>query len=477
MTPARSIGRISLTAAYTAMIVGGIALFFLIRSVGETLIAPARAGEAATPVGTAPAGPDTLFHVLLALAAVLAIGRLLGRWFAAAGQAPVIGEVVAGILLGPSLLGRAAPTVAAYILPPSVAPFLSVIAQLGIVLYMFLVGLELNTDIVRTHARGTVATSHASILAPFLLGTALALYLYPRLSSNDVSFTTFALFLGVAMSITAFPVLARILTDRGTSHTELGVVALTCAAADDVTAWCLLALVVGVAEEQLSTAAVVAVLGVAFIGVMLLVVRPLLLRGATRADRMPPQALMALGLLCLLLSALITEWIGIHAIFGAFIFGAVVPHDSRVARLMIERLQDVVTILLLPAFFAVTGMRTEIGLLSDAAEWLMCGLIIVVATAGKFGGTLVAARMTGMGWRAAAALGVLMNTRGLMELIVLNIGLDLNVISPTLFTMMVLMALATTLATTPLLDMVGAAAFEGDHLESPPAVVQRSGTE
>jgi Kef-type K+ transport system membrane component KefB len=477
MTPPRSIARVYLTAAYTAMIVGGIALFFLIRSVGETLIAPARAGLAATPVGTGPGAPDTLFHVLLALAAVLAIGRLLGRWFAAAGQAPVIGEVVAGILLGPSLLGHVAPTVAAYILPPSIAPFLSVIAQLGIVLYMFLVGLDLNTDIVRTHARGTVATSHASILTPFLLGTALALYLYPRLSSNDVSFTTFALFLGVAMSITAFPVLARILTDRGTSTTELGVVALTCAAADDVTAWCLLALVVGIAEERLSNAAVVAVLGVAFIGVMLLVVRPLLLRGAKHADRMPPQALMALGLLCLLLSALITEWIGIHAIFGAFIFGAVVPHDSRFARLMIERLQDVVTILLLPAFFAVTGMRTEIGLLSGAAEWLMCGLIIVVATAGKFGGTLVAARVTGMSWRAAATLGVLMNTRGLMELIVLNIGLDLNVISPTLFTMMVLMALATTLGTTPLLDILGAASFRRPQLESPPVVVRRSGAE
>jgi Kef-type K+ transport system membrane component KefB len=463
-----------LTAAYAAMIAGGIALFFLIRSAGERLVAPARADVAATSGTTALSAPDTLFHVLLALAAVLVIGRLLGRWFAAAGQAPVIGEVVAGILLGPSLLGRVSPAAAEYILPASIAPFLSVIAQVGVVLYMFLVGLDLNTDIARTRARATVATSHASILTPFLLGATLALYLYPRLSSNDVSFTTFALFLGVAMSITAFPVLARILTDRGTSKTELGVVALTCAAADDVTAWCLLALVVGVAQNRLSSAAAVAVLGAAFVAIMVMVVRPLMLRVATRADRMPPRELMTFGMVGLLCSALITEWIGIHAIFGAFILGAVVPHDSRFARLMIERLQDLVTILLLPAFFAVTGMRTEIGLLSGAAEWMMCGLIILVATAGKFGGTLVAARATGMGWRAAAILGVLMNTRGLMELIVLNIGLDLNVISPTLFTMMVLMALATTLATTPLLDLLGAASFRRPQLESPPVVARRS---
>jgi Kef-type K+ transport system membrane component KefB len=477
MMPTRTSERVYLTAAYTAMIVAGIALFFLIRSVGEKLTAPARASLTAPSIQTAAGTPDTLFHVLLALAAVLAIGRLLGRWFAAAGQAPVIGEVVAGILLGPSLLGRVAPAVADFVLPAAIAPFLSVIAQLGIVLYMFLVGLELNTDVVRTRARATVATSHASILTPFLLGTTLALYLYPRLSSNDVSFTTFALFLGVAMSITAFPVLARILTDRGTSTTELGVVALTCAAADDVTAWCLLALVVGVAQERLSNAAVVAVLGVTFVVVMVLVVRPLLLRVARHSDRMPARELIALGLLCVLMSALVTEWIGIHAIFGAFVLGAVVPHDSRFARLMVDRLHDLVTILLLPAFFAVTGMRTEIGLLSGTAEWLMCGLIIAVATAGKFGGTLIAARATGMDWRAATALGVLMNTRGLMELIVLNIGLDLNVISPTLFTMMVLMALATTLATTPLLNILGAAPFRRLQLDAPPAVVRRSGTE
>jgi len=262
------------------------------------------------------------------------------------------------------------------------------------------------------------------------------------------------------MSITAFPVLARILTDRGMSKTELGVVALTCAAADDVTAWCLLALVVGVAQAKMQSALVVAMLTVGFIGVMFLVVRPVVVRLVSRSgDRPPTREATALALVCLLLSSLTTEGIGVHAIFGAFLFGTVIPHDSGLARALTERLEDLVTILLLPAFFAFTGMRTQIGLVSGPSEWLLCGLIILVATAGKFGGTLVAARLTGMDWHRATSLGILMNTRGLMELIVLNIGLDLEVISPTLFTMMVLMALVTTIATTPVLQLFGPSSF------------------
>ncbi|MGH9330212.1 MAG: cation:proton antiporter [Vicinamibacterales bacterium] len=368
----------------------------------------------------------------------------------------MIGEVLGGILLGPSLLGRIAPDVSAYVLPAAVAPFLGVIAQLGVILYMFLVGLDLNVDPLRGRARAAVATSHASIVAPFVLGSLLALYLYPRLSTNDVPFTSFALFMGVAMSITAFPVLARILTDRGMSRSELGVIALTCAAADDVTAWCLLAFVVGVVQSQVESALLVAVFTLGFIAVMFLAVRPAIARlVARRGDTSPAQGTVALVLVGLLLSALATERIGVHAVFGAFLFGAIVPRESGLGQALTGRLEDLVTILLLPAFFAFTGMRTEIGLVSGASEWAICGLIILVATAGKFGGTLVAARLTGMEWRHAAGLGILMNTRGLMELIVLNIGLDLGVISPTLFTMMVIMALVTTIATTPLLELVG----------------------
>jgi Kef-type K+ transport system membrane component KefB len=409
-------------------------------------------GRAANAEAAGPA--NVLFHVLLVLAVVAVAGRLLGRLLARIRQPPVIGEVVAGIVLGPSFLGRLAPDVAAYVLPPSIAPSLNVVAQLGIVVYMFLIGVELNVDRLRRHTRATVATSHASIVAPFVLGSALALYLYPRLSTSSVPFTSFALFMSVAMSITAFPVLARILSDRRMASTELGTIALTCAAVDDVTAWCLLAFVTGVARATLGGAAVVAALTAGFIAIMILLVRPVAARFAIASGARPVQETLAIVLTGMLLSALATELIGIHAIFGAFLFGAVIPHDSALARTLTDRMKDLVTILLLPAFFALAGMRTRIDLLTSASEWLICGLIILVATAGKFGGTLAAARIAGMNFRDAASLGILMNTRGLMELIVLNIGLDLGVISPALFTMMVLMALATTVATTPLLDLL-----------------------
>ena len=235
--------------------------------------------------------------------------------------------------------------------------------------------------------------------------------------------------------------------------------ALTCAAVDDVTAWCLLAFVVGVAQASVGGAAVVAILTVAFVTMMFLVVRPVAARFAVRCEVPVDRNRIALVLIALLLSALTTEAIGIHAIFGAFILGAVIPPDSALARELASKLEDLVTILLLPAFFAFTGLRTQIGLVSSAEDWLLVALIILVATAGKFGGTVVAARLTGIAWRPAASLGALMNTRGLMELIVLNIGLDLGVISPTLFAMMVLMALATTLATAPVLGVIGTAAL------------------
>jgi K+:H+ antiporter len=443
-------------AAYIGMVLGGVALFLLVRRYGETLSAPAPAAVASAAPSSTSAAPDTVLHLLLALAAVVVIGRLLGFALRSVGQPPVIGEVVAGILLGPSLLGRLAPELASYILPASVAPFLNIVAQLGVVAYMFLVGLELNVDVVRERAHATVATSHASIVLPFVLGSALALILYPRLATSDVSFTSFALFMGVAMSVTAFPVLARILKDRRMTQTELGAVALACAAADDVTAWCLLAFVVGVTQAEIESAALVALLTLAFIAAMFFVVRPIVARLVARSrDAEPTLDALAVALVGLLVSALITEHIGVHAIFGAFLFGAIIPHDSRVARTLIDKLEVFVTVLLLPAFFALTGMRTEIGLLSSLAEWLLCGVIIVVATAGKFGGTLTAARLTGMKWRDAASLGILMNTRGLMELVVLNVGLDLGVISPRLFTMMVIMALVTTLTTTPVLELIG----------------------
>ncbi len=441
--------------AYALMLIAGVMAFLVIAQFGDGLAAP----EAVAPSAKAPklgAGQShALVHVLVALLAVVALGRVLARLLSRWHQPPVIGEILAGIVLGPSLLGRIAPDAARLILPPEVAPYLAVVAQLGVILYMFVVGLELNGELLRDRAHSTFAMSHASILAPFVLGAALALWLYPRLSTGDVPFTSFALFLGVAMSITAFPVLARILTDIGLSKTELGVVALSCAAGNDITAWCLLALVVGIAQSQVNDAFTVIAGAVVYLLFMFLLVRPLLHRWLQRHDGLLTSAKTAMVFVALLASALVTEAIGIHAIFGAFLLGAVIPHDSELARQLTLKLEDVVTVLLLPAFFAFTGMRTEIGLMNDAAAWLMCCVVVAVATFGKFGGTLGAARLTGLTWREGAGLGVLMNTRGLMELVVLNIGLDLGVISPMLFAMMVVMAVVTTMATTPALALLG----------------------
>lgn len=437
------------------MVLAAVALFFVIDAWGSRLEGPAVTEQVEKGAAAVGGKPDALVHVLVALTAVLVSGRVLGALCRRVGQPQVVGEVVAGILLGPSLLGQVWPAAADFVLPDVVAPYLGVIAQLGVILYMFLVGLELNPAVLRGRAHATVAVSHASIVAPFVLGAALALVLYPRLAGGGVPFTGFALFVGVAMSITAFPVLARILTDRGVQRTPLGIIALGCAATDDVTAWCLLAFVVGVVKAKVGGAFVVLGLTLAFIAFMVLVVRPIAGRVVAGLDESAvTPGVTAFVFAALLLSALGTEAIGIHAIFGAFLLGAVVPHDSGVARASAQRLEDLVTVLLLPAFFAFTGMRTRIGLIAGLDRWLVCGLIVLVATVGKFGGTLAAARLTGLGWRQAAGLGVLMNTRGLMELIVLNVGLDLRVISPTLFAMMVLMALATTMGTGPLLALV-----------------------
>lgn len=440
-----------ITIGYGLMVAGTIGAFLLIRRYGNTLAAPQPETSQALPHPTNQQ-PDVLLSVLLALAIVIIVGRVLGKAFAYVGQPPVIGEVVAGILLGPSLLGA---EVSAFILPPTVAPILGVVAQLGIILYMFVIGLELNAKLLMDRLHTTVATSHTSILVPFLLGALLSLPLYTRLSSSDVPFTSFALFMGVAISITAFPVLARILTDLRLVNTELGVVALGCAAIDDVTAWCLLAFVSGFAKSQVSQGLWVIAGALSYITFMFFVIRPVLKR-ASRGWKTESQAKGATTILIvgLLVSAQITEAIGIHAAFGAFLLGAVIPYDSPVARAFIKQFEPVITVLFLPAFFALTGMRTQVNLVSGLDQWLICLLIILVATVGKFGGSLVAARLTGLGWREAAALGTLMNTRGLMELIVLNIGLDLRVISPTLFAMMVLMALTTTMTTSPVLRLL-----------------------
>ena len=445
---------LAVTVFYGVMAVLAAAAFLVIRSMGERLVAPPPTSPAAA-LGASQT-IDTLFHFLLALAVVIVTARAMGLLFGFIDQPAVVGEIVGGIMLGPSLLGRIAPAAFAQLMPPSVAPFLGMHAQIGVILYMFLVGLELDLHVISKNGHTTIAISHASIIMPFLLGSGLALFLYPVLSSSEVPFTVFALFIGVSLSVTAFPVLARILTDRKLSRTRMGTIALTCAAVDDVTAWCLLALVVSMAQERPSDAGLTVALTIAFICLMLAVIRPLVRRVLPLVERSSntPRAVLGLACTAMLASAMATEYIGIHGIFGAFLFGAVVPHQSRIASALKERMEDVVAILFLPAFFAFTGMRTEIGLVSGLQNWLLCAAIIVLACAGKFGGTLIASRLTGLRWRDSAALGVLMNTRGLVELIVLNVGLDLGVISPRLFTMLVIMAIVTTFMTTPVLHLI-----------------------
>ena len=442
-----------LIGAYSVMIGGMIVTFMLIRSFGEklgTTVAPLVAG--AHTAGNAGA----IGHVLLALLIIVVLARVLGNLFRLLHQPPVIGEIIAGILLGPSFLARVAPAISAYALPVSISPFLNVLSQVGVILYMFLVGLDLDPALLKRRGHAAVAISHASIIAPFLMGAALSLILYPRLGTGGVRVTSFALFLGVSMSVTAFPVLARILTDRGIHKTRMGAIALTCAAVDDVTAWCMLAFVVAIIQSRSTGFVYTFGAALGFIAAMLFVVRPLMVRLTLvygNRGRLT-QGVMAVVFAALLLSAWATDLIGIHAVFGAFALGAMIPHDSSLARDLTDRLEDLLVVLLLPAFFAYTGLRTEISLVSGAQQWILCALIIIVASAGKFGGSAIAARLTGLGWRDASALGVLMNTRGLVELIVLNIGLDFGIISPTVFAMLVLMALVTTLTTTPVLDLI-----------------------
>lgn len=398
---------------------------------------------------------DVLLHVLLTLAAIIVLGRALGRVLKPLGQPQVIADILAGVLLGPSLIGSQA---ASMLLPPSAAPALGLIAQVGVILYMFLVGLETNAGTLRGGWRHTAAIASAGMVAPFALGVLLAAALYARFADPGVTRWDFELFMGVALSITAFPVLARILADRDLQRTPIGLMALGCAAAGDVAAWCLLALVVGAVKSGTGGAAVVA-WTIGFAAAMLILARPLIQRWSARVTLQEAgNGAIATALVGCLLSAAITEWIGIHALFGAFLFGLLIPHDSAIAQALQRRLDDVVSVVFLPAFFAYSGLRTQIGLVDGATPWLAVLAIVAVATIGKFGGVAIAARVNGFGWRDSAILGSLMNARGLVELIVLNIGLDVGVLSAQVYSMMVLMALATTIATAPMLRLFGARA-------------------
>ena len=419
------------------------------------LVGPTSAGLAQSPSAAIPDLPLLLLQIIVILLAARVAGALVRRL----GQPQVVGEMLAGIALGPSLLGAYAPAVASTLFPPASLGFLNALSQVGLLVFMFLVGLELDPKLVRERGRAAVVISHASIVAPFLLGAILAISLYPQLAGERVAFSGFALFMGAAMSVTAFPVLARILRERGLTRTPTGALAIACAAIDDVTAWCILAVVVVIVRTTSGNPAPNAVplwvtLGgsVAYVSFMLTAGRRLLQRlELLRAARgKVTQDMIAVLVVAMLASAWVTERLGIHALFGAFLVGAVSPKSDVFVHALLERFEDVMVVLLLPLFFAFTGLRTEVSLIDGTAGWLVCALVVAVAVVGKLGGSMLAARTVAMPWRDAAALGVLLNTRGLMELVILNVGLDIGVISRELFAMMVLMALATTFMTTPL---------------------------
>ena len=452
------------------MIGSTIAVFLLVDRLGAGLVAPGAPG--ATPPRRAPgSGADLFASVLLALVVVILTARAVGALFGWLRQPPVIGEVIAGILLGPSLLGRVAPEISSYVFRPEMLPSLGVLAQIGVTLFIFLVGMELDTDLIRERSPTAAIISVASMTTAFAMGEVLALWLYPRLSTREVPFGLFALFLGVALSVTAFPVLVRILTDRGIQRTGVGALAISCAGVDDVAAWCLLAFVSSMSSARLAGAWWTLGLTLGYIAFVLAVVRPLMRDLMRRHERrgVPTEVSLGLVVLAMLMSALATEWIGIHALFGAFLLGATIPHDSRLARELGRKLRDFVVVLFLPAFFAFTGLRTHLDLVHGAGQWGLCLVIILVACLGKFGGTAAASRMIGLDWRHSVALGALMNTRGLMELIVLNVGLDQGVISPALFSMMVVMAVVTTLAAAPALDLLGRWSLSTPGAASPPS--------
>jgi Kef-type K+ transport system membrane component KefB len=421
---------------------------------------PAPRGEVSATSDAGPAGNlrHPLGRLLLQLIVIVLAARLAGSLFRRFHQPAVIGEILAGLVLGPSVFGAAAPNLYRFLFEASSLSALKLFAEIGVVLFLFVVGLELDVSLLSNRAQTAVVVSNTSIVVPYFLGVLLSLFLYRELAPEGVSFLAFALFMGIAMSITAFPVLARILAERRMTGTMLGSTAITCAAVDDVTAWSLLAVVVAMANSRgLPAAALTIGLTVAFIAVMIAVVRPALGRLFARNGWAgTPGRSITVSVLLLLASALATEAIGIHALFGAFLAGVVMPREAKLRAALTERLEELSSVLLLPVFFAFTGLRTQIGLLNDARGWMFCAVIILVATAGKLGGTLFAARLTGLGWIDSFALGALMNTRGLMELVALNIGYELNILSPRVFAMFVLMALTTTFATGPLLSLADA---------------------
>lgn len=444
---------------YWVMLEGGKLRPHLAEELGQALDPALRQGSALDQFSFTLKGNlhHALAMLLLQIAAIIAVARLFAYLFTRIGQPSVIGEIVAGIVLGPSVVGYWLPGTFEFLFPAGSLVNLQFMSQVGLVLFMFVIGMELDLGVLKGRAHDAVVVSHASIIIPYALGVGLAYGLYAGFAPPTVPFLSFALFMGIAMSITAFPVLARIVQERGLTRTRLGALAVTCAAADDITAWSILAAVIAIVKAGTPVSALYSMgAAMVYVAFMVGVLRPFLRRvGEAHGERRSLGRPVVAGMfLVMLLSAWATEVIGIHALFGAFLAGAIMPPNLSFRRLLIGKLEDVSVVLLLPLFFVFTGLRTRIGLLTDGHLWLTCAAVIGVAVLGKFGGTLIAARFTGNNWKDSLSLGALMNTRGLMELVVLNIGYDLGVLNAEMFAMMVLMALVTTFMTGPALSLI-----------------------
>ncbi|NBW28658.1 MAG: cation/H(+) antiporter [Flavobacteriaceae bacterium] len=400
---------------------------------------------------------DPLAILLAQIITIIIVARFFGWIFRKIGQPTVIGEIIAGIFLGPSLLGMYFPEFSIVLFPAQSLGNLSFLSQIGLILFMFVVGMELDLKVLKNKANEAVVISHASIVIPFALGIGLAFYVYQTFAPEGISFLSFSLFMGIAMSITAFPVLARIVQERGIHKTRLGAIVITCAAADDITAWCLLAVVIAIVKAGTFDSALYVIgLSVLYVLIMLFIVKPFLKKVGdlySKSENLS-KPVVAIFFLTLILSSYATNIIGIHALFGAFMTGVIMPDISKFRSIFIEKVEDVSVILLLPLFFVFTGLRTQIGLINDPYMWQVTGFIILVAVVGKFFGSALAAKFVGQSWKDSLTIGALMNTRGLMELVVLNIGLDLKVLTPQVFTMMVIMALVTTFMTGPALNLI-----------------------
>lgn len=395
--------------------------------------------------------------LLLQIVTIIVVARIFGFFCKKIGQPSVIGEIIAGIFLGPSFIGMYFPEFSQFVFPEKSMDNLKFLSQIGLILFMFVVGMELELKTLKNKANDAVVISHASIIFPFTLGVGLAYLIYSEFAPDNVNFLSFALFIGISMSITAFPVLARIVQERGLSKTKLGSIVITCAAADDITAWCILAAVIAIVKAgSVLSSVYIILMAIAYVLIMLKFVQPFLKRLGDKYSNKESlsKPVVAIFFITLLISAFTTEVIGIHALFGAFLAGVIMPSNMNFRTIFIEKIEDVSVLLLLPLFFVFTGLRTQIGLLNDWHLWSIAILIVAVATTGKFLGSALAAKFVGQNWRDSLIIGALMNTRGLMELIVLNIGYDLGVLSDEIFAMLVIMALITTFMTGPLLDLI-----------------------